>query len=226
MVSDDPESFADLDGHAGDSISTIIQDAVLTAIGTWASDNILGALRPNPETFGGKMGQAIGDFAAQQSGIAEAEAGASLTPPALALAGGGQVEALAVPAGLVAHGTATAGIATINLAKDAAETTSSSKPSESSSDTVHGAQREAMRQEGVPTSQQPEKQVSTKAGRQYTYEVSKPGGGKETKIVTRQHADQNHGTHVEAGSPKANGQTDPSGRLRHKNDKTKVNVNE
>ncbi len=131
MVSDDPESFADLDGHADDSISTIIQDAVLTAIGTWASDNLFGALRPNPDTLGGKMGQAIGDFAAQQSGIAEAEAGASLTPPALVLAGAGQVEALAVPAGLAAHGTVTAGIGTINLAKDLAETSSSGKPYES-----------------------------------------------------------------------------------------------
>jgi hypothetical protein len=32
--------------------------------------------------------------------------------------------------------------------------------------------------------------------------------------------------HVEAGVPKANGQTDPSGRLRHANPKIKVNVNQ
>jgi RHS repeat-associated protein len=146
MVADDPESFADLDGHADDSISTIIQDAVLTAIGTWASDNLFGALRPNPDTLGGKMGQAIGDFAAQQSGIAEAEAGASLTPPALVLAGGGQVEALAVPAGLVAHGTVTAGIGTINLAKDAAETSSSGKPYENTPQN-----KEQMKQGNAPT---------------------------------------------------------------------------
>lgn len=66
--------------------------------------------------------------------------------------------------------------------------------------------------------------MSTEAGRQYTYTVPKEGGGTETKIVTRQHMDENHGTHVEAGRPKANGQTDPSGRMRHANDKTKVNV--
>ncbi len=81
-----------------------------------------------------------------------------------------------------------------------------------------------MRQEGIPTSQQPSSQKSTEAGRQSTYEVPKAGGGTETKIVTNQLKDENHGPHVEAGAPKAHGQTDPSGRLRHANPKTKVNV--
>ncbi|HWZ99247.1 MAG TPA: RHS repeat-associated core domain-containing protein [Candidatus Dormibacteraeota bacterium] len=95
---------------------------------------------------------------------------------------------------------------------------------EPSMGSVRGAQRESMRQENIPTSQQPDTQVSTNAGRQYTYTVPKKGGGTETKIVTRQNMDRNHGKHVEAGKPKANGQTDPSGRLRHSNDKTKVVV--
>jgi RHS repeat-associated protein len=95
-------------------------------------------------------------------------------------------------------------------------------------DTTRAARREAMRQEGIPTSQQPSTQVSpsTNAGRQYTYEVPKEGGGTQTKIVTNQLKDDNHGPHVEAGAPKANGQTDPSGRLRHANPKTKVDVNQ
>jgi RHS repeat-associated protein len=94
--------------------------------------------------------------------------------------------------------------------------------------TVREAQREAMRAEGIPTSLQPTAQKSTPAGRQYTYEVPKPGGGTEQKIVTRQHKDRSHPgqTHVEAGRPKPAGQTDPSGRRRHRNDKTKVNVDE
>jgi RHS repeat-associated protein len=93
-------------------------------------------------------------------------------------------------------------------------------------DTTRAARREAMRQEGIPTSQQPSSQTSTEAGRQSTYEVPKAGGGTQTKIVTNQLKDENHGPHVEAGAPKANGQTDPSGRLRHANPKTKVDVNQ
>jgi protein-tyrosine-phosphatase len=141
------------------------------------------------------------------------------------------------PAGVAVNAVSTAGIvhgsttfvtAGHHLFQSSNDSSGSSSAGtqESSADTVHGAQREAQRQEGIPTSQQPDKQVSTKAGRQYTYTVPKEGGGTQTKIVTRQHADRNHGTHVEAGSPKAKGQTDPSGRLRHDSDKTKVNVND
>jgi len=232
MVADDPESFADLDGHCcdGDGIGDTIGRFFATALATWASDNAGGAFRPSATTVEGKLGQALGDTVAQYTGASEVEAAGSAQTGALVLAGTGQEEAAplaelgSVALGL--HGAMTATVATTNLAKSALQENASSKPAESSADTVHGAQRESMRQEGIPTSQQPDKQVSTKAGRQYTYTVSKPGGGKQTKIVTRQHADRNHGTHVEAGSPKANGQTDPSGRARHSNNKTKVNVND
>jgi hypothetical protein len=84
-----------------------------------------------------------------------------------------------------------------------------------------------MRESGIPTSQQPVRQVSTEAGRQYEYAVPKPGGGTETKLVQR-----NMGTdssypgqvHVEAGRPKLGGQTDTIGRPRLQNDKVKVIV--
>ncbi len=88
--------------------------------------------------------------------------------------------------------------------------------------TARAARREAMRREGIPTSQQPSSQVSTRGGRQYTYNVPKPGGGTQTKIVTHQLMDRNHGPHFEAGRPKSPPRTDPGGRLRHTNDKTKV----
>jgi hypothetical protein len=84
------------------------------------------------------------------------------------------------------------------------------------------AQREAMRQEGIPTSQQPASQEMTKAGRQYTYET--PEG---TKVVQRNSGtDSSHPgqVDVEAGSPKPGGQTDSIGRPRLQNDKTKVIV--
>jgi len=57
--------------------------------------------------------------------------------------------------------------------------------------TMRSAQRMGMREEGIPTSQQPVSQQSIKTsdgtavGRQYTYEVPKPGGGAEPKIVQR-----------------------------------------
>ena len=61
----------------------------------------------------------------------------------------------------------------------------------------------------------------------WTYDVPKPGGGTETKIVQRNTGtDSSHPgqPHVEAGSPKANGQTDSIGRPRLDSNKTKVNV--
>jgi hypothetical protein len=80
-------------------------------------------------------------------------------------------------------------------------------------DTVRQGKREAMRQEGIPTSQQPTSQVSTEGGRQAVYEVPKAGGGTQTKVVTVNHNDSSHPdqTHVEAGNAKANGQTDSLG---------------
>jgi hypothetical protein len=60
-----------------------------------------------------------------------------------------------------------------------------------------------MRQEGIPTSQQPASQEWTDAGRQYTYET--PEG---TKIVQRNNgSDRSYPgqVHVEAGTPKPGG---------------------
>jgi RHS repeat-associated protein len=130
MVSDDPESFADLDGHCcdGDGVGDTIGRFFATALATWASDNAGGAFRPDATTVEGKLGQMVGDFAAQQTGMAEVGTATDLTPGALALASGGQEEALAVPGVLALHGAVTAGIGTTNLAKNALEDTATSKP--------------------------------------------------------------------------------------------------
>ena len=88
---------------------------------------------------------------------------------------------------------------------------------------MSAAQREAMRQQGIPTSQQSTSQQTTEAGRQYTYDT--PSG---RKVVQRNDGkDRSHPgqPHVEAGSPKANGQTDGIGRPRLDSSKTKVDVN-
>ena len=83
--------------------------------------------------------------------------------------------------------------------------------------------REAMRQVGIPTSQQPASQSSprgpgnTPAGRQLMYPT--PQG---EKVVQHQLQDRNHGPHWEAGKPKPGGQVDPAGRPRLQNDKVKV----
>jgi RHS repeat-associated protein len=66
------------------------------------------------------------------------------------------------------------------------------------------ARREAMRQAGIPTSQQPLSQSKNKSGYEYTYETPKPGGGTELKSVQQQTLDRSHvgEPHWEAGKVK------------------------
>ena len=78
-----------------------------------------------------------------------------------------------------------------------------------------------MRQEGIPTSQQPTTQKQTPAGRALEYKVPKAGGGTSNKQVQQQLKDKNHGPHWEAGTPKSGGQKDPAGRNRLQNGKSK-----
>jgi RHS repeat-associated protein len=183
MVSDDPESFADLDGHADDSISTIIQDAVLTAIGTWASDNLFGALRPNPDTLGGKMGQAIGDFAAQQSGIAEAEAGtaglASAPETAMVPEVGPEGAALqvVVSEAEVLHGTATATIGTVNLAKDAQQTSSGGPKASDAPGVTAGGQATNEHGQKLGPSRKPQANNVSKNTRERANNAANKGSG-------------------------------------------------
>jgi hypothetical protein len=78
----------------------------------------------------------------------------------------------------------------------------------------NAARREVMRQQGIPTSQQPVSQSRNASGRSYEYEVSKPGGGTEPKSVQQQTLDRSHPGqgHWEAGRVK----TDPvTGEVRY-----------
>jgi hypothetical protein len=99
--------------------------------------------------------------------------------------------------------------------------------------TSRAARRQAMRDQDIPTSQQPLSQSENASGREYTYEVPKPGGGTQLKSVQDQTLDSSHPGqgHWEAGTAK----TDPttgnvipnnSGRPRLKSDKSKVDYNE
>lgn len=92
-------------------------------------------------------------------------------------------------------------------------------------ETSRQARRESMRQAGIPTSQQPVKQIHTPAGRQMHYELPRPGGQKKPMVVTHQTTDRvpGHGPHWEAGPAKQPQRTDPLGRTRVTNDKAKVN---
>ena len=93
------------------------------------------------------------------------------------------------------------------------------------------ARRQAMRNAGIPTSQQPTQQQSPRVpgtnqpgGRQYTYETPKLGGGTQQMSVQHSLTDrvEGHGPHWEAGPVKSDGQTDPLGRRRLKSGKAKV----
>jgi RHS repeat-associated protein len=90
----------------------------------------------------------------------------------------------------------------------------------------NAASREAKRQAGIPTSQQPTKQTNgqandgTPVGRQQTYETSKPGGGTETKSVqvSRDIRGEHAGmTQIEAGKVRP-GKVDEAGRPRLQNE--------
>jgi RHS repeat-associated protein len=94
--------------------------------------------------------------------------------------------------------------------------------------TSNAARRDAMRGAGIPTSQQPISQSTSAAGRQYVYEVPRPGGGTQRMVVTQQTTDRvaGHGPHWEAGKAKVPERLDGLGRIRVTNDKTKVDYNE
>jgi RHS repeat-associated protein len=70
--------------------------------------------------------------------------------------------------------------------------------------TSRAARREAMRKQGIPTSQQPKKQRNNKSGREYDYDVPEDGGGTKTKSVQERTMDRGHENdpHWEAGDVK------------------------
>jgi len=99
--------------------------------------------------------------------------------------------------------------------------------------TSREARREVMREQGIPTSQQPSSQSKSESGREYTYEVPKSGGGTETKVVQQQTMDRGHESqpHWEVGKPKTDPRagevrTDSYGRAKLRNDKSKVEYRE
>ncbi|MGV3631207.1 MAG: hypothetical protein ACO1O6_08375 [Bacteroidota bacterium] len=86
-----------------------------------------------------------------------------------------------------------------------------------------GARRSVMREQNIPTSQQPKSQYKNSSGMNYEYEVPKSGGGTEVKSVQQKTKDRGHeeAPHWEAGSPKKNQQVDQYGNKRLRSDKSK-----
>ena len=96
--------------------------------------------------------------------------------------------------------------------------------------TSRQARRETMRNQGIPTSQQPKSQSKNSSGREYTYEVPKSGGGKEYKSSQQQTMDRSHPgeNHWETGTVKIDPRTgeprlNDYGRPKIMNDKSKAN---
>ena len=89
-----------------------------------------------------------------------------------------------------------------------------------------------MRQEGIPTSQQPVSQSKNASGREYQYDVPKPGGGTQTKSVQQQTMDSSHPGqgHWEADKVKVddagNTRMNNYGRPKLQNDKSKVDCDD
>ena len=131
--------------------------------------------------------------------------------------------AIPVAGDLAKTGKIAKGIDKISDAIDAA------KGSEKTLETSRAARREAMRDAGIPTSQQPKSQSKNASGREYTYEVPKNGGGKQTKSVQQQTLDSSHPgqNHWEAGKVKTdrdgNTRMNNYGRPKLDSDKSKVN---
>lgn len=101
---------------------------------------------------------------------------------------------------------------------------------ESTAKSSRAARREVMREQGIPTSQQPTSQVRNESGYSYNYEVPKAGGGTQTKSVQDQTLDRSHPgqAHWEAGAAKTDPRTgkvrnNKHGRPQLKNDKSKKN---
>jgi RHS repeat-associated protein len=118
MVADDPESFADLDGHCCDVWDAI--NFVLGAANAYGSDNLAGAGRQSQSTFEGKVGAAIGDTIAAAQSVVEVVAGGAgeVGGTGLILTGAGAPAGVFVDVGstaLIVHGGATGTVAAANL---------------------------------------------------------------------------------------------------------------
>ena len=119
-VKNNPTTTRDPDGHCCDDLLNFL-GGVANAYG---SDNLLGAGRVDQTTASGKIGAAVGDFAATAQGAGEALFGGGVEVGGVALDATGVGAVVGVPAnvagaGLMLHGGGTAATGFGNLFKSA-----------------------------------------------------------------------------------------------------------
>lgn len=80
---------------------------------------------------------------------------------------------------------------------------------QASVETSRSARRKVMREQDIPTSQQPVSQSRNESGREQSYQVPTSGGGTEIKSVQQQTKDRSHQDkpHWEAGRVKTDPET-------------------
>lgn len=94
----------------------------------------------------------------------------------------------------------------INTADNAADATKGLNKGISVETTSRAARREAMREAGIPTSQQPVSQSKNSSGREYRYDTPSSLNGNRQHTVQEQTKDRNHNSpHWEAGEVKQQG---------------------
>jgi len=107
MVADDPETFADLDGHDVDFWDVV--NFVVGAANAWASDNLAGAGRQQQDTTAGKLGAATGDLVATIQGGERAVAGGTGVVAGISLSSTGEGAIVGVPLAVVSAPVAVQG---------------------------------------------------------------------------------------------------------------------
>jgi Restriction endonuclease fold toxin 9 len=164
MVSDDPESFADLDGH--DDLSYWAGK-----ISAFVSDNLLGIGRVESSDSDFKAGQKVGDEAALAQGAFEITAGEVVKDSGevmtLSLVGS-EAGVTATGVGVLAelHGAATGSIAATHLMAERKEGQSSEPPQLSEGKKAHN-------EEPVRSGEKKEVTTPSGSGRMDRYDASK-----------------------------------------------------
>ena len=154
-------------------------------IGLAGGLSVYGFAGSDPVNFSDPFGTCFGPLALVCALAAEALGGASVADVLLA-------GAIAITGGIATHQVLHAAGGTTMFAADATAVSS------------RAARRQAMREQGIPTSQPPDDQRCDPEGnRQYDYTAPTSGGGETEMVVTHHSADASHPRpHWEAGEAK------------------------
>lgn len=152
------------------------------------------------------------------AGVVVAETAGSVEAASLGSATGIAAPAAAIGGTMVAAGTVTAAGGAVLMANSLKNSKAGYNYGEKTKETSRAARRESMRDEGIPTSQQPDSQSENASGREYRY---------GDKSVQQQTKDADHPSHWEAGTVKKDPRTgevrkNNYGRPKLDNDKSKV----